>query len=63
MSCFKIPQSLSNDIHAMLQKFGGNVMCWVTWDKLCWKKAIGGIGFQYLETFNKVYYKNNMEDT
>ena len=58
MSCFKIPDSLCNDLTSMIRNFwwgqkGDEIkMSWLSWEKLCEPKANGGMGFQQLKQFN-----------
>jgi hypothetical protein len=59
MSCFKLPQSLCQDLEAMVRKFwwGNNSdnkkIHWVQWDSLCQPKSSGGMGFRELGKFNE----------
>ena len=59
MSCFKLPQSLCQDLEAMVRKFwwGNNSdnkkIHWVKWKSLCQPKSSGGLGFRDLGKFNK----------
>ncbi|KAL2933269.1 hypothetical protein RDABS01_016388 [Bienertia sinuspersici] len=58
MSIFKLPDGLLDDTHSLLAKFwwgnGDNErkLHWRAWDKLCIPKAMGGMGFRDLKTFN-----------
>jgi hypothetical protein len=58
MSCFKLPDSLCNELNSMASNFwwghkatGRNVH-WMKWEKLCVSKETGGLGFRDLKTFN-----------
>ena len=58
MSCFKIPNSLCNELNSMIssfwwgQKDKERKMTWVSWKKLCTPKERGGMGFRDLKDFN-----------
>ena len=57
-SCFKLPESLCNDLNTMFSNFWwghhdkAKKAHWVRWSKLCNSKASGGLGFRDLKTFN-----------
>ena len=59
MSIFKIPDSLIDEIHAVLAKFwwGSNAVSrkihWHSWETLCLPKSMGGMGFRDLKCFNQ----------
>ena len=58
MSCFKISESLCNELNSMIssfwwgQKDKERKMTWVSWKKLCTPKDRGGMGFRDLKDFN-----------
>ena len=58
MSCFKIPESLCDDLTSMIrnfwwgQKSEEKKIPWVSWEKMCEPKAGGGLGFKNLKCFN-----------
>ena len=58
MSCFKIPDSLCDDLTSMIRNFWWRQrgeekkMTWLSWDKLCEPKVRGGMGFKRLQQFN-----------
>ncbi|KAK9990735.1 hypothetical protein SO802_025720 [Lithocarpus litseifolius] len=58
MSCFKIPDSLCNELTSMIrnfwwgQKHDERKMAWLSWDKLCAPKEAGGMGFRQIKQFN-----------
>ena len=58
MSCFKIPDSLYDDLTSMIrnflwgQKSEERKIPWVSWEKMCEPKARGGLGFKNLKCFN-----------
>jgi hypothetical protein len=60
MSCFKLPDSLCDDLNNMFSNFWWgdhdkkNKAHWVRWNKLCLLKTSGGLGFRDLKTFNLV---------
>jgi hypothetical protein len=59
MSCFRLPDSLCNEINSMVGKFWwGQVhierkIHWKKWSNLCRKKEDGGMGFRDLSLFNQ----------
>ena len=58
MGCFKILDSLCDDMNSMIQNFWWDQkmderkMAWLSWDKLCEPKAEGGMGFCQLKQFS-----------
>ena len=58
MSCFKILDSLCDEITSLIRNFlwgkckDERKMAWMSWDKLCAPKAKGGMGFKQLKQFN-----------
>ncbi|CAN0912862.1 LINE-1 retrotransposable element ORF2 protein [Linum grandiflorum] len=59
MSVFKIPEGIINDIHSIIanywweQKGNERRNHWQRWEKLCRKKANGGMGFWNMSVFNQ----------
>ena len=58
MSCFKLPDSLCDELASMVRKFwwgqknGVDKMAWLSWEKMCTPKETGGMGFRDLKAFN-----------
>ena len=58
MSYFKLPNALCDELMSMVcqfwwgQKREERKMVWLSWEKLCKPKDIGGIGFKDLKSFN-----------
>ena len=58
MSCFKIPDTLCNELTSLIRNFwwgqcnNERKMAWTSWEKLCTPKAHGGMGFKQLKQFN-----------
>ena len=58
MSCFKLPDSLCDELIAMIRKFwcgqrkDENKIPWLSWEKMCEPKSKGGMGFKNLKLFN-----------
>ena len=58
MSCFKIPDTLCQELNSMVRNFwwgqkeNERKMAWVSWEKICQRKAEGGLGFRDLKAFN-----------
>ena len=58
MSCFKIPNSLCDELASTIrtfwwgQKQDERKMAWLSWDKMCIPKACGGMGFKILKHFS-----------
>ena len=58
MSCFKLPDSLCNELNSMIsnfwwgQKDRERKMAWISWKKLCTPKDRGSMGFRDLKAFN-----------
>ena len=61
MSCFKIPDSLCDEITTMIRNFwweqkrDEKKMAWLSWEKLCKAKEEGGMGFRQLKEFNLAF--------
>ena len=61
MSCFKLSNSPCDDMTNILRKFwwgqkrDERKMAWLSWDKLCEPKALGGMGFHQLKQFNLAF--------
>ena len=58
MSVFKLPDTLCDEMTAMVQKFWWgqsnerNKMAWLSWDKMYLPKEEGVLGFRDLKAFN-----------
>ena len=58
MSCFKLPDSLCDELIAMIRKFwwgqrkDENKIPWLSWEKMCEPKSKRGMGFKSLKLFN-----------
>jgi hypothetical protein len=58
MSVFRLPKTLIKEINSLMSKFwwsfkeNFNKISWMSWQKLGWKKEIGGMGFRELDSFN-----------
>lgn len=58
LSCFKLPNSICDDLAGMVRKFwwgqnnGVNKTGWLSWEKMCRPKQEGGMGFRDLKAFN-----------
>ncbi len=58
MNCFKIPVGLCKDVEAIIRRFwwgekdNNCKIHWLSWDKLCQPKGLGGLGFRELQKFN-----------
>lgn len=59
MSCFRLPSSIVTEIEKACSNFwwgvdeGRKRLHWKTWKYLSSPKCMGGMGFRYLESFNK----------
>ena len=59
MSCYRIPKTLVSKISSIMAGFwwssdaGLRKIHWVSWDRMCLPKALGGMGFKDLECFNQ----------
>ncbi|KAI5329449.1 hypothetical protein L3X38_028846 [Prunus dulcis] len=58
MGVFKLPQSLCQELSAMIARYwwgrsGRKGIHWLSWRKLCKPKCLGGLGFRNFEAFNK----------
>ena len=58
MGVYKIPVAVIQEIHSAMARFwwGGKgeerKMHWVSWEKMCKPKCMGGMGFKDLAVFN-----------
>lgn len=58
MSVFLLPQEISKDIERSLAKFWwddpktGKKIHWLSWERLCKHKSVGGMGFRNFRDFN-----------
>ena len=58
MSCFKIPDALCKELNSMVRNFwwgqkeNERKMAWISWEKMCQRKAEGRLGFRDLKAFN-----------
>ena len=58
LSCFKIPDSLCEELTIMVRNFRWGQkgeekkMAWISWEKLCIPKSQGGMGFKLLKEFD-----------
>ena len=59
MSCFKLPKCLIKELEVLIQKFwwgyndAAKKVHWVSWERLCEAKEVGGMGFKEIEKFNE----------
>ena len=59
MSCFKIPNSLCDELMGMIRNFWWGQkkeekkIAWLSWEKMCEPKCDGGMSFKNLKWFNK----------
>ena len=59
MSCFQLLQSLCDDLESMMRNFwwgqkqSETKMYWVSWKRMCFSKADGGMGFRNFKAFNQ----------
>ncbi|KAL0399531.1 UNVERIFIED_CONTAM: hypothetical protein Sradi_2296400 [Sesamum radiatum] len=56
MACFRLPISLK-EIQSMVADFwwsnqGHNKIHWISWQRMCESKLLGGLGFRHLHLFN-----------
>ena len=58
MSCFKLPKGLIKELEVFIRKFwwgytdDSRKVQWVSWERLCEAKEVGGMGFKEIEKFN-----------
>ena len=58
MSVFRLPTSVYDDLAKMMRQYwwgiehGKRKMAWLSWEKMKLPKAMGGMGFRDLHSFN-----------
>ncbi|XP_048591502.1 uncharacterized protein LOC125576153 [Brassica napus] len=59
MTCFKLPKTTCNNLKSAMAAFWWQAsedkskIHWLSWDKLCISKEMGGMGFKDIELFNQ----------
>lgn len=59
MSCFRVPKTIIKSISGAMANYWWSSqphlrkIHWISWDKMCLPKALGGLGFKELESFNQ----------
>ena len=58
LSCFKIPDTLCDELTSMIRNFwwgqkdNERKLAWLSKEKFCMPKSMGGMGFKQLKPFN-----------
>ncbi|PRQ56718.1 putative RNA-directed DNA polymerase [Rosa chinensis] len=58
MSCFEVPRYLCDEMHRVIAQFwwgdegDARKIHWIAWEKLCYPKCQGGLGFRNMHIFN-----------
>ena len=58
MSCYRLPKTITSKLTSAIAKFWWSSngesrgMHWMAWDKVCYSKSEGGLGFRNVDDFN-----------